>query len=135
MPSYKKTALPTLSIVIPAYNEERTIHLILDKVRHGTLPDGWQKEIILVNDYSTDNTAGAIHTYKTQYPEFPIKYVAHEVNKGKGAALHTGIKQATGDYIIIQDADLEYDPAEYPRMVGPIIEGIADQRRQHGFNE
>ena len=118
--------MPTLSIVIPAYNEERTIHLILDKVRIVKLPDGWQKEVILVNDYSKDNTEGAIKKYQSEHPDFPIRYVAHEVNKGKGAALHTGIKFAHGDYIIIQDADLEYDPEEYNLLLVPILKGFAD---------
>jgi glycosyltransferase involved in cell wall biosynthesis len=118
--------LPTLSIVIPAYNEERTIHLILDKVRDVVLPAGWQKEVILVNDYSKDNTAGAIHNYMSSHPEFPIQYLEHEVNKGKGAALHTGIQYAHGDYIIIQDADLEYDPEEYNILLQPVIKGFAD---------
>jgi glycosyltransferase involved in cell wall biosynthesis len=90
--------LPTLSIVIPAYNEERTIHLILDKVRAVSLPQDWKKEVILVNDCSKDNTAGAIKKYQGEHPEFPIRFIEHEVNKGKGAALHTGIEFATGDY-------------------------------------
>ena len=118
--------MPTLSIVIPAYNEERTIHLILDKVREVVLPATWQKEVILVNDFSRDNTEGAILNYKNVYPEFPIRYIAHEVNKGKGAALHTGIEFATGEYIIIQDADLEYDPEEYNLLLVPVIKGFAD---------
>jgi glycosyltransferase involved in cell wall biosynthesis len=118
--------LPTLSIVIPAYNEERTIHLILDKVREVTLPDGWSKEVILVNDCSRDNTEGAILNYQEQHTYFPIRYIAHEINKGKGAALHTGIHHAHGDYIIIQDADLEYDPEEYNILLGPVIKGFAD---------
>jgi glycosyltransferase involved in cell wall biosynthesis len=118
--------LPTLSIVIPAYNEERTIHLILDRVRDVVLPPTWNKEIILVNDFSGDNTAGAIRQYQTQNPEFPMRYIAHEYNKGKGAALHTGIRDATGDFIIIQDADLEYDPEEYNILLQPVIRGFAD---------
>jgi glycosyltransferase involved in cell wall biosynthesis len=118
--------LSTLSIVIPAYNEERTIHLILDKVRVVDLPQGWQKEVILVNDCSKDNTEGAIQQYKAEHPDFPIRYIAHEVNKGKGAALHTGIQFASGEYTIIQDADLEYDPEEYNILLVPILKGFAD---------
>ena len=119
-------SLPTLSIVIPAYNEERTIHLILDKVRKVNLPEGWNKEVILVNDYSSDNTESAILNYQSQFPDSGIQYVAHEVNKGKGAALHTGIQKASGEYIIIQDADLEYDPEEYNVLLRPVIAGFAD---------
>ncbi len=118
--------MPTLSIVIPAYNEERTIHLILDKVREATLPGGWSKEVILVNDCSKDNTAGAIQAYQQQHPSFSIRYIAHEINKGKGAALHTGIAFASGEYTIIQDADLEYDPEEYKVLLQPVLKGFAD---------
>lgn len=118
--------MPTLSIVIPAYNEERTIHLILDKVREAALPPDWNREVVIVNDCSKDNTAGAIQHYLAQYPEFPLRYIAHEVNKGKGAALHTGIQFATGAYTIIQDADLEYDPEEYTILLQPVIKGFAD---------
>ena len=118
--------MPTLSIVIPAYNEERTIHLILDKVREAALPPDWNREVVIVNDCSKDNTAGAIQNYLVQYPEFPLRYIAHEVNKGKGAALHTGIQFATGAYTIIQDADLEYDPEEYTILLQPVIKGFAD---------
>lgn len=118
--------MPTLSIVIPAYNEERTIHLILDKVRQVTLPPSWDKEVILVNDCSKDNTEGAIKKYQGEHPGFPMRYIAHEVNKGKGAALHTGIQFASGDYTIIQDADLEYDPEEYNILLIPVLKGFAD---------
>jgi glycosyltransferase involved in cell wall biosynthesis len=118
--------LPTLSIVIPAYNEERTIHLILDKVRQVTLPAGWLKEVIIVNDCSKDNTEGAIKKYMGEHPDFPMRYIAHEVNKGKGAALHTGIAFASGEYTIIQDADLEYDPEEYNILLIPVMKGFAD---------
>jgi len=118
--------LPTLSIVIPAYNEERTIHLILDKVRQVALHPGWNKEVIIVNDCSRDNTEGAIQSYQAAHPEFPMRYIAHEVNKGKGAALHTGIHYASGEYTIIQDADLEYDPEEYNILLVPVIKGFAD---------
>ncbi len=115
-----------LSIVIPAYNEARTIHLILDKVRAVTLMQGMEKEVIIVNDCSKDGTEEAILRYKNENPDLPISYQKHAMNKGKGAALHTGIRHATGDFVIIQDADLEYDPREYNMLLQPIIEGMAD---------
>jgi glycosyltransferase involved in cell wall biosynthesis len=115
-----------LSIVIPAYNEEATIHLILDKVKAVQLASGLSKEIILVNDCSRDDTEGAIQRYMAQNPELDIQYYRHEVNRGKGAALHTGIRQAFGDFIIIQDADLEYDPQEYNILLRPVLDGVAD---------
>lgn len=116
----------TLSIVIPAYNEERTIHFILDKVKEVELIEGIQKEIIIVNDASRDDTDGAILRYMAANQEMNINYQKHEFNKGKGAALHTGIKSASGDWIIIQDADLEYDPNEYNLLLKPILTGFAD---------
>ncbi len=116
----------TLSIVIPAYNEEKTIHLILNKVKEVELVNGIQKEIILVNDCSKDGTEQAIRNYMNANPGYNIQYYAHEVNQGKGAALHTGISKATGDYVIIQDADLEYDPHEYNLLLKPVIGGFAD---------
>lgn len=115
-----------LSIVIPAYNEGKTIHLILNKVKAVKLPSGIEKEIIIVNDFSKDNTEEAIITYKNANADLNIQYYKHEFNKGKGAALHTGIKEAKGDYIIIQDADLEYDPEEYNILLKPILLGMAD---------
>lgn len=118
--------IQTLSIVIPAYNEGATIHRILNKVKAVTLIQDIQKEIIIVNDCSTDNTEEAILTYRDSHPELNIQYYAHEVNKGKGAALHTGISKAQGEFTIIQDADLEYDPREYNLLLHPIVEGEAD---------
>lgn len=118
--------ISTLSIVIPAYNEEQTIHLILDKVRDVALIGGISKELIIVNDCSSDDTEGAIARYRKANPELNIQYFAHEVNKGKGAALHTGISRATGEYLIIQDADLEYDPEEFNDLLKPVLSGFAD---------
>ena len=116
----------TLSIVIPAYNEGATIHNILNKVKAVNLTGDIRKEVIIVNDCSKDNTEEAILTYKSTNPDLPITYYKHEVNKGKGAALHTGIEKATGDFVIIQDADLEYDPNEYNILLQPILDGFAD---------
>lgn len=115
-----------LSIVIPAYNEEKTIHFILDKIQEVKLVNNIKKEVIIVNDCSTDKTEHSILTYIEKNPGFPITYYKHEVNKGKGAALHTGISKATGDYVVIQDADLEYDPDEYNLLIVPIIKGGAE---------
>jgi len=122
------TAQPShvLSVVIPAYNEERTISVILDAVRTAPLPDGVRLEVIVVNDCSKDNTEQALLNYQAQHPDFPLAYRKHEVNQGKGAALRTGIREATGDFVIIQDADMEYDPREYGILLRPILEGFAD---------
>jgi glycosyltransferase involved in cell wall biosynthesis len=119
-------SLKTLSIIIPAYNEARTIHLILDKLKAVDLPNGIEKEIIIVNDCSSDNTSGAVNHYMQLNKELNIRFVEHEFNKGKGAALHTGIQFASGEYLIIQDADLEYDPREYNLLLKPVLEGFAD---------
>jgi glycosyltransferase involved in cell wall biosynthesis len=115
-----------LSIVIPAYNEGRTIHKILNKIRDMELVQGIEKEIIVVNDCSKDNTVEAVEKYRQENPGLPLRFISHEVNKGKGAALHTGIEHATGEYLIIQDADLEYDPREYNDLLKPVLEGFAD---------
>nr|WP_321450644.1 glycosyltransferase family 2 protein [uncultured Carboxylicivirga sp.] len=115
-----------LSIVIPAYNEENTIHLILDKIKSVKLPKNIEKEIILINDCSMDNTKSAIQKYISHNIDLNIQYCEHDKNKGKGAALHSGIKKATGEYLIIQDADLEYDPNEYIDLLRPVINGFAD---------
>jgi glycosyltransferase involved in cell wall biosynthesis len=115
-----------LSIVIPAYNEGPTIHLILDRIKPVRLVNNIEKEIIIVNDCSKDNTEVAIKNYMSVNPDMNIQYYKHEVNKGKGAALHTGIAKATGDFVLIQDADLEYDPDEYNDLLKPILKGDAD---------
>jgi glycosyltransferase involved in cell wall biosynthesis len=120
MESFKK-----LSIVIPAYNEGRTIHLILDRVAAVQLINNIEKEVIIVNDCSKDDTEIAIEKYASS-GKLNITYYKHEVNQGKGAAIHTGIKKATGDFVIIQDADLEYDPEEYNLLIKPILRGNAD---------
>lgn len=115
-----------LSILIPAYNEGRTIHLILDKVRDVKLAEGVSKEIIIVNDYSSDDTVEKIETYMAKNVDLPVQLYSQEKNMGKGAAIHKAIELASGDYLIVQDADLEYDPEEYNLLLKPILNGFAD---------
>jgi len=115
-----------LSILIPAYNEGKTIHLILDKVKAVNLLNDIQKEIIIINDFSTDDTVAVIENYQKQNPEMGIRLFSQEMNKGKGAAIHKAMELATGDYLIIQDADLEYDPIDYNDVLKPVVNGFAD---------
>jgi glycosyltransferase involved in cell wall biosynthesis len=116
----------TLSIIVPAYNESKTLPMVLDKIARVQLINDVKKEVIVVNDCSTDNTEEVVRQYVIQNPALKIKYYCHEKNQGKGAALHTGIRKATGDYLIVQDADLEYDPEEFNLLLKPVLDGFAD---------
>jgi glycosyltransferase involved in cell wall biosynthesis len=118
--------MKVLSILIPVYNEEATLETLLNKVQAVQLIGGMEKEIIVVNDGSKDKTQEVLEQYLRENKFGNVVVKAHEVNKGKGAAIHTGIALAKGDYVIVQDADLEYDPEEYNRLLNPIVRGFAD---------
>lgn len=115
--------MKVLSLVIPAYNEKKTILEILKRVREAPL-HGFAKEIVVVDDFSTDGTREILKRVEEEWDG--IKVVYHDKNRGKGAALRTGIARTTGDIVLIQDADLEYDPREYPKILAPILDGRAD---------
>jgi glycosyltransferase involved in cell wall biosynthesis len=116
----------SLSIIIPAYNESRTITKVLDKIIDVRLPGNVDKEIIIVDDCSTDPTGTVVEAYIQQTGCSYIRYMRNEKNSGKGFGLRRGIHAATGDYVIIQDADLEYDPRDYNKLIQPALEGVAD---------
>jgi glycosyltransferase involved in cell wall biosynthesis len=118
--------IKSLTVVVPAYNEEKTISIILNKLKSCRSAFNVEKEIIVVNDCSKDDTNGAVERFVKGNPDMNIRLVSHQVNQGKGAAIRTGIRHATGDCVIIQDADLEYDPAEFDRLLKPIMDGVAD---------
>lgn len=115
-----------LSVIIPVYNEEEFISKLLSRVCRVKLINDINFELIIVDDHSTDNTSSEIVKFIDSCPEISINYVMHEMNRGKGAAIHTGIAMATGEYAIIQDADLEYDPDEYNDLLKPVVKGFAD---------
>lgn len=123
---HARVSIKKLSIIIPVYNEEKTIAVILDKINYVKLLGSIEKEVIVVNDCSKDGTEASVARYQSHHPELPIIYYLHEKNQGKGAAIHTGIEHATGEYLLVQDADLEYDPSEYNTLLKPIINGFAD---------
>jgi len=115
-----------LSILIPVYNEEKTILTILNKVNEVILPANIQRELVIVNDCSKDGTETLIRKFQAEQTISSIIYIALPVNQGKGAAIRRAIQEATGDYCIVQDADLEYDPEEYSILLKPILDGYAD---------
>jgi glycosyltransferase involved in cell wall biosynthesis len=119
-------AIKKLTIIIPAYDEEKTITTVLDRINEVKLLNNIDKEVIIVNDCSTDNTEAVVQQYISQHSTLSIHYIKQTTNQGKGAAIHTGIARATGEYLLIQDADLEYDPGEYNTLLKPIISGYAD---------
>lgn len=115
-----------LSILIPAYNEGPTIHLILDRIQKVELRNNVEKEVIIVNDCSTDNTVEKIKEYQAKNPDFSIQLFSQEKNQGKGAAINRAIQECSGDYLLVQDADLEYDPEDYNKLLKPIFMDDAD---------
>jgi glycosyltransferase involved in cell wall biosynthesis len=115
-----------LSIIIPCYNEERYIGIMLEKVIDVILPSNLEKEIIIINDGSTDKSIQIINSFQEKYSNYNIHLIDNKKNNGKGFCVNQGIQISTGDLILIQDADLEYDPREYCKLIQPIIEGYAD---------
>lgn len=115
-----------LSVIVPAYNEENSITTILNKLSSVKLINDIPMELVVVNDCSKDATEAKVLQYIAENPAVHIQYFKHDINRGKGAAIRTGIQKASGEYVIIQDADLEYDPEEFNILLKPILNGFAD---------
>lgn len=124
--THRNDPLKKVSIVIPVYNEEEFVQTLVALVVKAKLPEGVERQIVCVNDHSTDGTAGKLDELTKLFPGVDFKIIHKPVNQGKGAALRDGFKAADGDTILIQDADLEYDPADYMKLLGPIKDGRAD---------
>jgi glycosyltransferase involved in cell wall biosynthesis len=125
-PPARREDFKKLSIVIPVYNEEKTIHELIDKVVKAGIPNGMIREILCINDCSKDGTAGQLDKLPAMYPDVQFQIHHKPVNQGKGAAVRDGFKLATGEVVLIQDADLEYDPQDYMKLVSPIVDCKAD---------
>ncbi|HSB15153.1 MAG TPA: glycosyltransferase [Bryobacteraceae bacterium] len=115
----------SLSVLVPLYNEEEFIATLLERVLSAPLPDGMTREVIVVDDGSRDGSAEAVEAFVTRFPDI-VRLVRHDRNRGKGAAVRTAIENARGEFVVIQDADLEYDPGEYQTLLKPLVEGKAD---------
>ena len=118
--------MPKLSVVIPAYNERATVHELLRRVAEAPLPEGLDLEMVVVDDGSTDGTRELLGELAEAGDPVPFRLILHEKNSGKGSAVRSGLAAGTGDLLLIQDADLEYDPREYPNLLAPILDGEAD---------
>jgi glycosyltransferase involved in cell wall biosynthesis len=118
--------MPRLSIVIPAFNERATVHALLRRVAEAPLPDGVEREMVVVDDGSSDGTRELLRELSSSADPMPFRLVEHGANRGKGAAIRTGFAAAGGDFVLIQDADLEYDPRDYPKLLQPILDDEAD---------
>ncbi|GAA4323880.1 glycosyltransferase family 2 protein [Flaviaesturariibacter amylovorans] len=117
--------LPLLTILIPVFNEERFIYQVLQHVAGASLP-GLRRELVVVNDCSTDGTSNEVRRFQADHPGLAVTLLEHPVNRGKGGAVQTGLQQAAGEFVLIQDADFEYDPHDYPDLLRPLVRGVAD---------
>lgn len=122
----EKRKFRMLSIVVPVYNEDKYLDAVISKVVAQPLPGNLQRELILINDASDDNTWAIMQSLPDKYPSIKFQLVNKTVNEGKGAALRDGFAKVDGDIVIVQDADLEYDPADYPKLLQPVLDGKAD---------